>query len=112
MVRTVTIKQWLVKLQEAKALKEQVEIAQCKEAVLKAKLGTWQEETYVLTASIERKLASLQVTQQKIQADSTKLATEQLVEQVKQAVTHYTAEVAVIQVELGSLHDKISTPTE
>ena len=62
-VRTVTITQRLTKLQEAKALKEQVDTAQHKEAVLKAYLKRWLDEAYLITTSIEGKLASLQETQ-------------------------------------------------
>ena len=62
MMGTVAITQMLAKLQEEKVLKEQVDAAQRKEAVLNARLGPYLEEAYVLTASIERKLASLQVT--------------------------------------------------
>jgi len=46
-----------VKLQEAKALKEEVDATQIEEVVLKARLGSWLEEAYVLTTSIEGKLA-------------------------------------------------------
>jgi len=52
----------LENLQEVKALKEQVDAAQHKEAVLKARLGPLLDEAYLLTTSIEGKLASLQVT--------------------------------------------------
>jgi len=39
-------------------------------------------------------------------------ATEKLVEEVKQAAMQSAAEVAVIQVELGGLCSKITTPSE
>ncbi len=39
-------------------------------------------------------------------------ATEKLVEEVKQAATQSMIEVAVIQVELGDLHSKITAPAE
>lgn len=55
----VAIMQRLAKLQEAKVLKEKVDATQPKEAVLKTRLGPWLEEAYVLTTSIEGKLASL-----------------------------------------------------
>lgn len=45
---------------------EQVEAAQWKEVVLKAKLGPWLDEAYVISATIEEKLVSLQRTQLKI----------------------------------------------
>ena len=72
--------QRLAKLQEVKALKEQVDAAQRKEVVLMARLGPWLDEAYVLTVSIEGKLASLKATQQKIQEDSAGPSTKQLVE--------------------------------
>lgn len=59
MTCTISITQRLGNLQEMKALKEQVDATQRKEAVLKARLRPWLEEAYVLTASIEGKLTSL-----------------------------------------------------
>lgn len=89
-----------------------MDAAQHKEAVLKARLGHWLEEGYVLTSSIEGKLASLQVTQQKIQEDSTEIVTEKLVEQVKKVAMQCIVEVVVVHVELGGLPKIISTPAE
>ena len=80
--------------------------------MLKARVKPWLDEAYVVTTSIEGKLANLQATQQKLQADSSGPVTEQLVEEVKQATAQCTVEVAVIQVELGGLCAKISTPAE
>lgn len=59
-------------MQEAKTLKERVDATQQKEAVLKAHLKPWLDEAYLVTTSIEGKLASLQATQQKLQADSSR----------------------------------------
>ena len=61
-VCTVTISQRLAKPHEAKQLLEQVEAAQRKEVVLKARLGPWMDEAYVISTTIEEKLASLQRT--------------------------------------------------
>lgn len=58
--------QRLVKLQEAKALKEQVDTTQHKEAVLKACFKPWLDEACMIMTTIEGKLASLQETQQKL----------------------------------------------
>jgi len=55
----ITITQRLAKLQEAKELKEQAEVVQRKEVVLKARLGPWLDESYVLSITIGEKLASL-----------------------------------------------------
>lgn len=99
-------------MQEAKALKEQVDVGQHKEAILNARLQPWLNEAYLITAIIEGKLASIQKTQQKIQLDSARLATEQLVEEMKQATTQCTIEVTIVQVKLRGLHDKISAPSE
>lgn len=76
----VTISLWLAKLHEAKKLLEQVEVSQRKEAILKARLGSWLDEAYVISTTIEEKLACLQRTQHKIKEDSVRLETEQLVE--------------------------------
>jgi len=55
-----------------------------------------------MIGSIEGKLATLQATQQKLQADSSGAVTEQMVEDAKQVAAQCTAEVAVIRVELRS----------
>lgn len=104
--------QRLAKPEEAKVLKEQVDAAQRKEAVLKVHLNPWLDEAYLIITSIEGRLASLQETQQKLQADSVEPATEQLVEELKQPATQCTAEVAVVQLQLEGLHAKISAPTK
>ena len=50
-------------MQEAKALKEQVDVTRHKEAVLKVHLQPWIDEAYTITTSIEGKLAELQSSQ-------------------------------------------------
>jgi len=40
-----------------------VEVAQKKEAILKARLGPWLDESYIISAKIQEKLANLQSTQ-------------------------------------------------
>jgi len=47
-----------------------------KEVVLKARLRPWLDEAYSIMACIEGKLANLQATQQKLQADSSGPVTE------------------------------------
>lgn len=47
-----------------------------KEAVLKEILKPWLDEAYIVTGSIEGKLVTLQVTHQKLQADSVIAVTE------------------------------------
>ena len=44
------------------------------EAVLKAKLGPWLDEAYIVSVNIQEKLANLQSTQQKIKQDNAGLA--------------------------------------
>lgn len=66
-------------------MKGKVDAAQHKEVVLKVCLKPRLDEAYSVTTSIEGNLVSLQETQQKLQADSSRPATEQLVEEVKQA---------------------------
>ena len=51
--------------------------------MLKAHLKPWLDEAYLVMTSIEGKLANLQATQQKLQADNLGPATEQLVEEAK-----------------------------
>lgn len=56
--------QHLAKLQEGQQLRGQVEEAQRKEAMLKARLGPWLDEAYKVTTNIQEKLMGLQTTQQ------------------------------------------------
>ena len=91
---------------------EQVEAVQRKEETLKARLEPWLDEAYEITTTIEGKLASLQETQQKLQTASAGPVIKQLVEELKHAATQCATKVAVVQVELGGLCDKISAPTE
>jgi len=57
-------------------------------------------------------LANLQLTQKKIKRVGEGPAKEQLVEQVKHAAMQSTTEVAIVQVELGDLHNKITMPAK
>jgi len=54
------------------------------------------DEAYMVTGSTEGNLATLQATQQNLHADSLGAVTEQIVEDVTQAETQCTPEVAVI----------------
>lgn len=63
-------------------------------------------------ASIEGKLANLQLTQQKLQANNFRPATEKLVEEVKQGIAQCIVKVSIIQVEMGGICAKISMPVE
>jgi len=60
----------LGKIHEEKKLLEKLEETQQKEAVLKAKLGPWLDEAYVISSTIEDKLVNLQRTHQKVREDS------------------------------------------
>lgn len=62
--------------------------------------------------TIEGKLASLQETQQGIMFDSAGPKTEKLVEEMNQVTTQCATDAAVVQVELGHLHEKISMPSK
>jgi len=53
-----------------------VDVARHKEVVLKARLQPWIDEAYMVIASIEGKLATLQETQQKIQGERLAAVTE------------------------------------
>ena len=100
-------------MKQEKALKEQVDDARHKEAILQVHLQLWIDEVYVVTTSIEEKLTQLQETQEKVQgSSSTTMVFEQQVEEVQQATTYCTADLAAIQAELGGIRTKISTPVE
>lgn len=47
-------------MQKAKALKEQVDTARHKEAVLKARVQSWIDEAFTMTTDIEGKLTHMQ----------------------------------------------------
>ena len=85
--RIVALTQRLAKLQEAKQLKEQVDVVLHKEAVLKVRLKPWLEESYAAIGNIKIKLVTLQAMQPQLQANSTWAVTEKTVEDTKQAAT-------------------------
>lgn len=55
----VALTQRLSRMQQEKALKEQVDSAQHKETFLKARLHPWIDVAYTIIATIEAKLAQL-----------------------------------------------------
>lgn len=59
MVQTVVLTQGIVRLQQAKALKDQVDAAIQKEAILKSHVQHWIDEAFLITADIEGKLAHM-----------------------------------------------------
>lgn len=61
MVQIVILTQRFVKLQQAKLLKEHVDVAWQKEAVLKACVQPWIDEALLITADNKRKLAQMKV---------------------------------------------------
>jgi len=60
----------------------------------------------------QEKLTGLQQMQQIMKLAAEGPSIEKLIEEVKQVVTKSTAEVALVQVELGDLRNKITVPTE
>lgn len=67
-------------MQQAKELKEQVDVAQHEGAVLKACVQPWIDEVFVITTSIEAKLTQMQGTQEHLQgSSSTTIVSEQRV---------------------------------
>ena len=60
MTQTVVLTQQLAKLQYAKALKEQVDVAQQKEAILKERIQPWLDEALTISIAIKGKLAHMQ----------------------------------------------------
>jgi len=54
-------------MQQTKALKEQVDATQHKEAVLKARIQPWIDEAFTIIAEIERKLTQTKGTQAQMQ---------------------------------------------
>lgn len=111
-VCSTALAQRLTKFHEGKQLLTQVEEAQKKEIILKARLGPWLEEAYQVTMNIQEKLMGLQQTQQMMKLAIEGPTTEQRVEEFKQVATQSTFDVAVVQVELGDLHSKIRVPTK
>ena len=112
-MQTVSLTQKLMRMQQAKTLKEQVDVARHKEVVLKMRLQLWIYEVYIATASIKGKLAQLQETQEKVQGSSlATVVSEQRVKEVQQAATQCTTNLVLIQKELGGLRAKIYTSLE
>jgi len=94
-VHSITPSQCPTKLQEGKQLLVQVEAARKKEALLKARLEPWLEESYQIMTTIQDKLKSLQQMHHTMRLVAEGPTTEKLVEEVKQASTQSDAEVAI-----------------
>jgi uncharacterized coiled-coil DUF342 family protein len=100
-------------MQQAKALKEQVDAARHKEAVLKARVQPWIDEAFTITTTIEGKLAQMQGTQEQMQGSSSDTAvSEQRIQEIQQAAAQCAADLAAVRAELEGLRAKISAPTE
>ena len=64
-------------------MKEQVDVALHKEAVINTRLKPWLDEAYAVRGNIKGNLMTLQETQQKLQGHSTGAVTEQTMEDAK-----------------------------
>lgn len=58
-IQMVVLTQRLARFQEAKLLKEKVDAAHQKEAILKVHVQPWIDEAFLITAGIEKKLAQM-----------------------------------------------------
>lgn len=76
----VALTQRFTWMQQAKALKEKVDVARHKEVVLKVHVQPWIDEAFIITTCIEEKFAQMQGTQEQIQGNSSPTTvSEQLV---------------------------------
>lgn len=84
----MAVTQRLAWMQQAKALKEEVDAARHKEVVLKARVQPWIDEEFVITTSIEANLAQMQGIEEQVQESSlATIVSEQCVQEVHQAAT-------------------------
>jgi len=58
-MQTVILTQWITKMQQARALKEQMDATRQKEALLKVCVQPWINEVFTIMANIEGKLAQM-----------------------------------------------------
>lgn len=100
-------------MQQAKALKEQVDATPHIAAVLEARVQPWIDEAFVITTKIEGNLVEMQGTQEQIHGSSSNTAVlEQRVQEIQQAVSQCVADLAAVRAELEGLCVKIFTSTE
>lgn len=59
-MQTVILTQCLAKMQQARALQEQVDATRQKEALLKARVRPWIDEAFTIMVDIEGELAQMQ----------------------------------------------------
>lgn len=92
--------QCLAKLQEGNEFLAQVEVAQKKEDLLKARLGPWLDKSYQVMNKIQEKLMGLQQAQQTIKLVVEGPAMAQLVEEDKQATMQSIVEVGGLSIDI------------
>jgi len=100
-------------LREAEALKEQVDVARQKEAVLKECIQPWLKEAFAVTAKIEGQLAQMQgiyALRQGIAPDNE--ASKICAQWVQQTAKECVVDVSEVQRLLDELHVKTTAPTE
>jgi len=56
-VQIIILTQWLETMQQARALKEQVDATRQKETLFKVRIQPWIDEAFTITVDIEGKLA-------------------------------------------------------
>lgn len=94
-------------------MKEQVDVAWHREAVLKVRVQPWINEAFAIIAKIEGKLVQMQGTQEQIQGSNSDTAvSKQYVQEIQQAVAQCVGDLAAVRAELEGLHTNISTPIE
>lgn len=111
--KMVAIMQQLAKMEEAQALKAQVDAARKKEAVPKECIQPWIDEAFAVSTTIEGKLVHMQVVcdpKQAAASDTNALAAH--IEQVHKIATEFVASTSDVQKLLTELHTKITAPAE
>ena len=68
--QTVVLTQWLVRMQQAKALKDKVDTPRHKEVVLKEHVQPWIDTTFTITVNIEGNLIHIQGMHAQIQGST------------------------------------------
>ena len=95
--KIVVLTQWLARMQQAKAFKEQVDVACHKEAVLKVLVQPCFDEAFTIMMDIEGKLAQIQEMHAQMQHSTPKTeGSEARMQQVQQAIAQCTANISIV----------------
>lgn len=109
MAHIVVLTQWLMRLQQGKALKDKVDVSHQKDVVLKVHIQEWIDEAFLIMAGIEAKLMKMKVMHDLRQGfdPDTKHSAERA-KRIQWTIEKCVIDLHATQAQLDGLHAKIT----